>query len=325
MSILQQNRGGCAKLCLMPATTREDLERALPRLRHDVEAARRLAERAVERAGQLAERAQATRRVLEDRARTAPQGFTPGEQVWHAAAREVVRASRERERDMGVVAHELRQPLAAALAAERLLALHHDAEAREHARAVLARQLTHLSELIESLLDYSRLGVYNAPLARDPVDLVAVAIEAIEAVEPAAADRRLEIRWLPAIDRAVVAGDPTRLRQAMVNLLQNAVRYTPPHGSIVLSVDRIHDRVIVQVRDTGEGIAPDRIEAAFNPFVRLSSAGPGLGIGLPLVRRIMELHGGTATGASEGEGRGSVFTLSLPAAPDPHGGSADGR
>jgi signal transduction histidine kinase len=307
----------------MPATNRADLERALPRLRHDLEISRRLAARAVERANRLAEQAQATRRVLEERLRAAEAGLTPDKQVWRAAAREVMRVSRERERDMGVVAHELRQPLAAALAAERLLAIHHNADAREHTRSVLARQLAHLSELIDSLLDYSRLGLHNAPFGRDAVDMAAVAIEAIEAIEPSAADRRLAIRWLPAVETANVAGDRVRLRQALLNLLQNAVRYTPPDGHIDVRLDRDDGLVRVAVCDSGEGIAPERIESAFDPFVRLSSAGPGLGIGLPLVRRIMELHGGTVTGASEGEGRGSTFTISLPAAPDSNGDRED--
>src|SRR4051812_16036203 len=291
---------------------RADLERMMPRLRQDVEASRRLAERAIERASRLADEAMATRRFLENRTRDAEALTTRDTQIWTAAAHEVERASRERDRQLGVVAHELRQPLAAAIAAERLLAVHPSGEARERARGVLSRQLEHLSSLTESLLLYSRLAIYSAPAGHAPVDLVAVAASAVEAVAPAASARQQDLRFEPAVAQASVAGDRTRLRQALLNLLHNAVRYTPPGGLIGVRIYCREDRVHVDVHDTGGGIAADRLDAVFDPFVRLSSGGSGLGIGLTLVRKIVELHGGTVTASSDGEGRGSVFTIALP-------------
>ena len=109
-----------------------------------------------------------------------------------------------------------------------------------------------------------------------------------------------------------IEGDPIPLRQALSNLLQNAIRYTPDGGRIDVILSDAGERTVISVRDNGEGIPSERLEAIFDPFVRLSGAGPGLGIGLALVRRIVELHGGTVTAASDGPGCGSVFTVSLP-------------
>ena len=302
----------------MVARDHGELTQMLPRLRHDFETSKRLVARARERAARLSDEAVALRRLLESRARHPRPALTPAAEVWHAAAREIVRAARERDRELGIVGHELRQPLAAALAADRLLAVTERPDEAARARSVLSRQLLQLSELIESLLEYSRFSA-NQPLPDNAVvDIHEIVRDALESIEAVAAERRQQVRG-PCPGRSAVMGDRTRLRQVVSNLLQNAVRYTPEGGQIQVCVTTRDGSVEVEVRDTGAGIPADQLDAIFDPFVRLSSAGPGLGVGLALVRRIVELHGGSVRAASAGPGRGSVFTIVLPRASDPRG------
>jgi signal transduction histidine kinase len=303
----------------MPLRDYSELARALPRLRHDLEASRRLAARAVARAKDLTNHAVATRQVLESRLRAPRASSTPSEEIWNAAARELVRASRERDRELGIVAHELRQTLSAALAADRLLAVSTDSQAVDRAHVVLSRQLLHLSELIDSLLEYSQLSLNVASLKQRQVELVQVVSGAVETVSALAAERdhRIEVHY--AERPLVVCGDAVRLRQALINLLQNAVRYTPNGGRIDVTVSRRDTQACIEVRDTGEGIDRDGLEAIFGSFVRMSAEGSGLGIGLALVKRIVELHGGTVRATSDGRDRGSTFTVSLPMGKDSDG------
>jgi len=304
----------------MAARNHGELAQALPRLRHDFEASRHLVTRAMDRAARLSENAAAIRRLLATRARHPRPRLTPAAEVWHAAAHEMLRVAHERDRELGIVAHELRQPLAAALAAERLLAVDDRPNETARARAVLTRQLLQLSELVDSLLDYSRLTTQPPRVRETPVDMIEIVCGAIESVEAVAAERRLRIHGPRGGERALVLGDRSRLRQALLNLLQNAVRYTPPGGRIDVSVRAGDANVVAEVRDTGQGIATEHLDAIFDPFVRLSAAGPGLGVGLALVRRIVEMHGGAVQAASAGEGYGSAFTIVLPRAGAQGGG-----
>jgi signal transduction histidine kinase len=289
-----------------------ELARTLPRLREDFERSRDLAGRAVARARKVADEAMATRRVLQARLDEPRETTSHDAEIWTAAARELVRVTREHDRKLGLLAHELRQPLAAALAAERLLNLTAEPASRARAREVLGRQLLHLAELIDNLLEYSRTDLTAPGTVYARLDLRDVAASAIETIESAAVQRGHVVTLTG--DSAMVEGDPARLRQAAVNLLQNAVRYTPRNGRIDVSVDVDGDFARLSVRDTGEGIPNERLTAIFEPFVRLSTAGPGLGIGLALVRRIADMHAGSVTVSSEGPNRGSTFVLRLPRA-----------
>jgi len=283
-------------------------------LRHDFETSRRLVTRAVERATRLADEAVATKRLLETWAK--PPGDTPVSypEIWNAAARELVRTARERDRELGVVAHELRQSLMAALAADRLRSVSANPQTVQRACEIVSRQLMHLSEMAEGLLEYSRLS-FQAPAGRRrSISLAHVACDAVEVVISSAVERGQDLTISDDGGAVTVSCDPLRLRQAIVHLLQNAVRYTPDRGRIEVVVRNDGERVVVAVHDDGEGIALDRLEAIFDPFVRVSASGPGLGIGLAIARRIVELYDGTITAASDGPGRGSVFTLMLPRA-----------
>jgi len=298
----------------MPRRDGSEFARVLPRLRHNFETSRRLVTRSVERATRLADEAEATKRLLESRPKHTPaQASESSADIWSAAALELTRTSRERDRELGVVAHELRQSLMAAITADRLLAGGTNPETVERARAVVSRQLMNLSQLVEDLLDYSRLS-FHAPARRRSINLAHVAGDAIDIVISSAGERGQELTMSHDGAAATVSGDPRRLRQAIVNLLQNAVRYTPNGGLIEVTVRVQGERVLLDVRDNGQGIARDRLELIFDPFVRQSASGPGLGIGLAVARRIAALHDGTVSAASDAPGRGSVFTLALPRA-----------
>jgi signal transduction histidine kinase len=235
--------------------------------------------------------------------------------IWKAAQQAVVASTRERDRLLGLLSHELRQALGAALAAERLLVHGGPAAASVHAGDVLERQLLHLSRLVETILDFSRLSIGSIELNRSLVDVCDVAREIVEAVEPDAAAKGLGITMCLPDRPQLVMGDPTRLRQALSNLLHNAVRYTPAGGRIVCSVSRYEHNISIAVSDTGPGIDPADRERVFEPFARGLQNGAGLGVGLALARRIAELHGGRLTLESGAAAHGATFLLVLPPAP----------
>src|SRR4051794_7909152 len=173
----------------MPQQDLAGIGSEFPRLREECERSRSLAAHAVERARRISARAAATRRLLETRIRQPREAADLDAQVWNAAAREVARISRERDRELGILAHELRQPLAAAIAAERLLALGGRAPGAERAHTILQRQLLHVAQLVDNLFDYSRLALGSASMASARVDLREAVTAAVETIEPAARDR----------------------------------------------------------------------------------------------------------------------------------------
>ncbi len=222
--------------------------------------------------------------------------------------------NRRKSEFMAVLAHELRNflsPMAPSLALLERRELG-DEVARRTCRT-LERQVDTMGRLIEDLLDTARIEEGKARIVVAPVDLVAVMRRAIEAVRPQLEERRhrLEMR-LPGVP-VLLAGDATRLEQVFVNLLGNAAKYTDPGGTIVVRVGRRSREVRVAIRDNGCGIAPDVLPHVFDLFVQgEAGATGGLGIGLSLVRGIVELHGGRVTVASPGPGLGSEFVVMLP-------------
>jgi signal transduction histidine kinase/CheY-like chemotaxis protein len=218
---------------------------------------------------------------------------------------------------LAMLAHELRNPLAPIGSAADLLALGRPNEATvAKASAIIRRQVTHMSGLIDDLLDVSRVTRGLVTLARIPTDVVAVAREALEQVRPLimARHHRLEVDLPP--QPVLVAGDSKRLVQVLANLLNNAAKYTHDGGAITLRLARIGQRVVIDVTDTGIGMTAAVLANAFVLFTQAErtpdrSQG-GLGIGLALVKSIVELHDGTVTAASPGIDGGSTFTISLP-------------
>jgi signal transduction histidine kinase len=250
--------------------------------------------------------------------------------------RELQETDRQKNEFLSMLAHELRNPLAPIRNANEVLG----AKAHEPARVlwangVIDRQLTHLVRLVDDLLDVSRLTLGKIRLALAPVDMKVVVGQAVEAVRPLVEQlsHQLEV-GLP--DTPVwVTGDSARLVQVFANLLNNAAKYTEPGGRIWFSVGTKHGAqgapkkngsaepvwIEVRVRDTGIGIAPELLPKVFDLFIQanhaLDRAQGGLGIGLTLVRRLVEMHGGTVIARSAGPGRGSEFIVHLPAAEVP--------
>ena len=227
------------------------------------------------------------------------------------------RAAKNLNEFIAVLAHELRNPLAPIRSAVKVMAKAAENDPVQRImRDTIDRQSAQLVHIVDELLDIAHItrGVLN--LEHKAVDLVEVASGAVETSIPAidAAGHRLEVD-IPTIPLRVY-GDAGRLTQVVTNLLSNAARYTPAGGRITVRAWRDEDCAHIAVRDTGRGIEPQGIDRIFDMFVRgrATRSGEGLGIGLALARRVAELHGGSLTATSEGENKGSEFTLGLPLA-----------
>jgi CheY-like chemotaxis protein len=216
------------------------------------------------------------------------------------------------------VSHELRTPLNAVLGWARMLGSEQLSASRaRHAITTIERNATVLAHLIDDLLDVSRIVAGTLQLSPQPVDLAAVARAALDAVQPLAAARAVHLGSppdLPALH--TVSGDAGRLQQVIENLLANAIKFTPQGGRVDLFVEPSNDHMEVRVVDTGQGISPDFLPHVFERFRQAPDATTrrhsGLGIGLAIVRQLVELHGGTVHAASPGVGRGATFTVRLP-------------
>jgi signal transduction histidine kinase/ActR/RegA family two-component response regulator len=229
-------------------------------------------------------------------------------------------ASRAKDEFLAMLGHELRNPLGAIANASRLLDHPRTDEATtRRARAVIARQVEHLGRLTDDLLDTGRAILGKIVLERQAIDLSEVAGRALDNLQAGGrlAAHKLEKDLSP----AWVHADPTRLEQIVANLVGNAVKFTPGGGTIRVKVKREGDEAVFSIRDTGVGMSAELTQRVFELFAQgdapLDRAHGGLGIGLTLVRRMAELHGGTASAASRGPGHGSEFTVRLPAIPAP--------
>ncbi|HXI55397.1 MAG TPA: hybrid sensor histidine kinase/response regulator [Polyangia bacterium] len=224
----------------------------------------------------------------------------------------VLEIARRKDDFLAMLGHELRNPLAPIVTAVERLA-RHPAAARE--QKVIDRHTRHLSRLVDDLLDISRVTRGHVELRREQVSLASVLERAVEIAAPLIT-RHKQALEVASADGVTLEGDPVRLAQIFANLLTNAAKFTPPGGSIDVSVDRTPGRVRVSVRDSGRGIARDQLRRIFQPFVQADREGDalqgGLGLGLAIVHNLVERHGGTITAHSEGRGRGSIFTVELP-------------
>jgi two-component system, sensor histidine kinase len=233
------------------------------------------------------------------------------------------RENRAKDEFMAMLAHELRNPIGAIAGAVQLLDVVGSQRASAaRARGVITRQIHHLARLIDDLLDVGRLATGKIVLTRQPVDLADLVRRSVTALGGnGRLNRRLEVTTEP----VWVDADATRVEQISGNLLGNAIKYTESGGNIrvTLTSDRRNDRgeAVLAVTDDGAGIGADLLPHIFDLFVQgdqsLDRSRGGLGIGLTLVRRLVELHGGAVSVASEGPGRGSVFTVRLPSIPAP--------
>jgi len=238
--------------------------------------------------------------------------------VEQAAREEAERANERKDEFLAVLGHELRNPLAAITNAIGLIDLAGgDARSTELAQNVLRRQARVMKRLIDDLLDVARMAHGKLNLQREPVDLVDALRHAVAVVQPLAAERDQRcVIDLPTEGLPMLA-DATRLEQVFVNLLQNASKYTPAGGQITVSLARRGDWAVAVVADTGIGMPPDMLARAFDLFVQQKDTPAeqtGLGLGLALVQRIVELHNGEVSASSPGPGQGSTFTVRLPIA-----------
>ena len=229
-------------------------------------------------------------------------------------------ADRKKDEFIALLAHELRNPLAPIRNGLQVLRLSADPAARDRARAMMDRQLAHMVRMIDDLLDVSRIGRHKMELRRGRTTLAEVVASAVETARPAidAAGHDLTVA-LPA-DPIPLDADLTRLAQVFSNLLTNSAKYTPRGGRIWVSAESGGGAVVVSVRDTGIGIPAESLPTIFDMFSQVDrtierSTG-GLGIGLALVKGLVEMHGGTVAAASDGSGRGSTFTVTLPVPAD---------
>jgi signal transduction histidine kinase/ActR/RegA family two-component response regulator len=227
-------------------------------------------------------------------------------------------ASRAKDEFLAMLGHELRNPLGAIANASQLLDHpRSDAEITKRAREVIARQVEHLGRLTDDLLDAGRAILGKIVLERHDFDLADVVGRALDTLQAGGrlAAHKLERSFRP----AWVHADPTRIEQIVANLVGNAVKFTLAGGTIRVSVKREGEEAVLSVRDTGIGMSAELAGRVFELFVQgeaaLDRAHGGLGIGLTLVRRLAELHGGTAAAVSDGEGEGSEFSVRLPAIP----------
>ena len=241
------------------------------------------------------------------------------EQALERAAGEAAAANRAKDNFLAVLSHELRSPLSAIIT--NLSVLRHlggpDERAR-HTREAIDRQVNHLSRMVDDLLDMRKIVTGVVALERKPCDLADAVTGFLATFNEAS---RFKQHTLSVDAEPVwVNGDAMRLQQIMNNLLSNAVKYTPAGGSIHVSVKREGGDAVLRVRDTGIGIRPDLAPRMFELFVQGDpSVRSGLGVGLAIVRRLVEGHGGTVEASSAGPRKGSTFTVRLPCIPAPSG------
>jgi PAS domain S-box-containing protein len=235
------------------------------------------------------------------------------------AEQELREVDRRKDEFLAVLAHELRGPLAPILTAVKLLQAKGPQDPSLHKlRDTILRQTLQLSTLVDDLLDIGRITAGKLRLDKRRVDLRDIVRQAVEVVTPIVERRRHTLRVQLPPEAVYVDGDAARLAQVAANLLTNAAKYTPDGGEIEITLAE-HDGVgVVCVRDQGVGIPPDMLRRVFDRFVQVSTAGHrsegGLGIGLSVVKALVELHGGSVQAQSDGIGKGSAFTFRVPLA-----------
>jgi PAS domain S-box-containing protein len=234
------------------------------------------------------------------------------------ARAEAEAANRIKDEFLATVSHELRTPLNAMVSWVHLLrAGGLDAATTDRALTTIERNIRAQAQIIDDILDVSRIIRGNLALNVQPVDLAAVLHQVVESLRPAAQSKGIGVHIT--IDPTVgpVNGDPDRLQQVVWNLLSNAIKFTPADGKVEVRLERQGAGIRLSVEDTGQGIAPEFLPHVFERFRQADSSTTrvhgGLGLGLAIVRHLVELHGGTVTAESPGEARGSRFTVTLPA------------
>ena len=242
---------------------------------------------------------------------------------------ERLEADRRKDEFLAMLAHELRNPLASISSAAQLFGQLETEADLEWAKDVVQRQVKHLSRLIDDLLDVSRITRGKISLRKEVLNLSPIVSSAVEVVRPLMEERKHELVVSVTNGALRLEGDSLRLEQILVNLLTNAAKYTESGGRISLSATHEQDSIVVKVRDNGMGIPADLLPRVFDLFVQgdrtMARSEGGLGIGLTLVQKLTEMHGGTVIAESAGLGSGSEFTVRLPAITKPGEGKPQGQ
>jgi PAS domain S-box-containing protein len=221
-------------------------------------------------------------------------------------------AQRQKDAFIATLAHELRQPLGAIQAALAVMQARIGRPQGERARQVVERQTNQLGRMVEDLLDAARLAQGKVTLRRERIALNDILDSVVHVAESTVHEKRLHLFLDVPREPVVLDADPARLQQVFSNLLMNAVKFTPPEGRIDIAAEPLGDVVRVQVRDTGKGIPADVLPHVFELFTQAAHDEGGLGIGLAVVRALVEQHGGTVEALSTGVGHGSQFVVTLP-------------
>ena len=235
----------------------------------------------------------------------------------HARA-QAEEASRLKEEFLATVSHELRTPLNAVVGWSRLLRMGQlDQEGTSHAMEIIERNALMQKQIVEDLLDVSRIVTGKLRINTQPVDLLLVIHAAIDAIRPAAEAKEIDIRTHFDAPDVTVRADVERLQQVFWNLLANAVKFTPAHGTIDVHLRRDDSQAEIRIEDSGPGVPPEFLPRIFERFSQADGSSTrkhgGLGLGLAIVRHLVELHGGTVSAANRDENGGAVLTVRLPA------------
>jgi signal transduction histidine kinase/ActR/RegA family two-component response regulator len=229
-------------------------------------------------------------------------------------------ASQAKDAFLATVSHELRAPLSPIITWVQMLRGDHlSQEQKSNALTVIERNARMQAQLIEDLLDVSRIVEGKLRLQVRPVLLADVVTNALDVVRPAADAKEIRLQVVLDTTVAAIPGDPDRLQQVVWNLLSNAVKFTPKGGRVHVVLERVNSHVEIAISDTGAGISKEQLPRLFDRFWQADSTTTrvhaGLGLGLAIVRHLVELHGGAVTAESPGEGQGSTFTVKLPVVP----------
>jgi len=282
-----------------------------------------LEQRVLDRTAELDAANEALRAEIDERRRQHEERDRLADELRRRVA-DLDSSDRHKNEFLAMLGHELRNPLAPIRNALAILELPGAGETtRRHAQATIQRQVEHLVRLVDDLLDVSRIIKGKIELHRKRIELAEVVGRAIETAQPAIDARGHELSLALPAEPVQLDGDLIRLSQVLSNLLVNAAKFTEQAGQIALVAKVVGDRVEVRVRDNGVGIAPELLPRIFDFFVQgsrsLERSQGGLGIGLTLVKRLVEMHGGTVRGESAGLGKGSEFVISLPLPKDAGG------
>jgi PAS domain S-box-containing protein len=244
--------------------------------------------------------------------------------------RQAEESSRLKEEFLATISHELRTPLSAILGWTRMLRMGQlSPENSIKALDTIERNARAQSQLVDDLLDVSRIITGKLRMDVRPSDPSSFIDAAVEAVRPAAEAKGVRVQKVIDTGPISIPGDPVRLQQVVWNLLSNAIKFTPRGGRVQIRSERVNSHLEIVVSDTGQGISPDFLPHVFDRFrqadQKTSRQHGGMGLGLAIVRHLVEMHGGTVSANSEGEGKGATFTVSLPIAPVYQVDSSAGR